>query len=84
MIVKYKLPNFVWKLFALPLALLTAGLLAQGMRPEDAARLAVVTHALAGQKIVRDRGWRSLLASDLLDLVPTVLQSLARRARPTA
>ena len=32
MIVKYKLPNFVWKLFALPLALLTAGLLALALR----------------------------------------------------
>src|SRR6266487_4274146 len=32
LIVKYKLPNFVWKLFALPLALLTAHLLALALR----------------------------------------------------
>jgi NAD(P)H-hydrate epimerase len=66
------------------LAGLTAGLLAQGAAPVDAARLAVVVHALAGRRVVAERGWRTLLASDLLDVLPAVLESLVRQARPLA
>jgi NAD(P)H-hydrate epimerase len=61
------------------LAGLTAGLLAQGSPPVDAARLAVVAHALAGRRVVTEHGWRTLLASDLLDVLPAVLESLVRR-----
>jgi len=66
------------------LAGLTAGLLAQGLAPVDAARLAVVVHALAGQRIVADRGWRTLVASDLLEVLPAMLESLVRGTRPFA
>ena len=59
------------------LAGLTAGLLAQGLEPFDAARLGVVVHALAGEAVVQERGWRTLLASDLVDLIPRVLAELA-------
>jgi NAD(P)H-hydrate epimerase len=58
------------------LAGLTAGLLAQGIEPVDAARLAVVVHAEAAQRLVASRRWRTLLASDLLDEIPAVLMAL--------
>jgi NAD(P)H-hydrate epimerase len=56
------------------LAGLIAGLAAQGLPPADAARLAVVCHALAAERALESRGWRSLIASDLLPLLPTVLR----------
>jgi NAD(P)H-hydrate epimerase len=59
------------------LAGVTAGLLAQGLAPRDAARLAVGVHGLAGERIVGARRWRTLLASDLLGELPVVLQDLA-------
>jgi NAD(P)H-hydrate epimerase len=59
------------------LAGVTAGLLAQGLTPRDAARLAVGVHGLAGERIVGARGWRTLLASDLLGELPAVLHDLA-------
>ena len=59
------------------LAGLCAGLLAQGLSPFDAARLAVVVHALAGERVVHERGWRILLASDLVDQIPRMLSELA-------
>ena len=62
------------------LAGLTAGLLAQGMMPPDAARLAVVVHALSGRRAVDTRGWRSLIASDLLDEIPVVFEALCAQA----
>jgi ADP-dependent NAD(P)H-hydrate dehydratase / NAD(P)H-hydrate epimerase len=60
------------------LAGMCAGLLAQSMQPWDAARLAVGTHALAAERIVQQRGWRTLLATDLLDEIPAVLAVLAQ------
>jgi len=65
------------------LAGLTAGLLAQGLEPRAAARLAVVVHARAGRQVAEGRGWRSLLASDLLDQIPGALAGLSGR-RPNA
>lgn len=59
------------------LAGLCAGLVAQGTPTFDAARLAVVTHARAGRLVV-ERGWRSLVASDLLTEIPRALASLER------
>jgi ADP-dependent NAD(P)H-hydrate dehydratase / NAD(P)H-hydrate epimerase len=64
------------------LAGITAGLLAQGLPVRDAARLAVGVHALAAERIVDTRGWRTLLASDLLTELPAVLERLARPTRP--
>ena len=63
------------------LAGLCAGLLAQGLAPFDAARFAVVVHALAGEAVVHERGWRTLLASDLVELVPRILAELAGDVR---
>lgn len=58
------------------LAGICAGLLAQGVPSVDTARLAVVVHALAAERVVGARGWRTLLATDLLQEVPAVLASL--------
>jgi hydroxyethylthiazole kinase-like uncharacterized protein yjeF len=58
------------------LAGVCAGLLAQGIPVADAARLAVGVHGLAAERVVQGRGWRTLLASDLLSELPSVLQRL--------
>ncbi len=62
------------------LAGLIAGLIAQGADRWDAARLGVVAHALAAQRLVARRRWRSLLASDLCRELPRVLSALAKAA----
>ncbi|MBI2755231.1 MAG: NAD(P)H-hydrate dehydratase [Chloroflexi bacterium] len=59
------------------LAGICAGLLAQGLSAWDAARLAVVVQALAAERVLAQRRWRTLLASDLWDEIPAVLHSLA-------
>lgn len=56
----------------------TAGLLAQGLQPFDAARLAVGVHALAAERVT-GRGRRTLLASDLFAELPAVLGELTQR-----
>ena len=60
------------------LAGLCGGLVAQGTVPADAARLAVVVHAVAGRRILDGRRWRTLLASDLVDEIPAALEAVAR------
>jgi hydroxyethylthiazole kinase-like uncharacterized protein yjeF len=66
------------------LAGLTSGLVAQGLAPVDAVRLAVVVHAGAGRRAVERGARRTLLASDLLDEIPTVLAALSSRVpRPS-
>jgi hydroxyethylthiazole kinase-like uncharacterized protein yjeF len=60
------------------LAGLCGGLVAQGLGRGEAARLAVVAHALAARKIVATRGWRSLIASDLPEVIPATLQQIAQ------
>lgn len=64
------------------LAGLCAGLLAQGRGAWDAARLAVGVHAGAARALQTRRGWRTLLASDLLDEIPAELARIARTAGP--
>lgn len=55
-----------------------AALLAQGLAPFDAARLAAWLHGLAGDFAARDRGEISLTARDVLDRVPEAFVSLGR------
>lgn len=55
-----------------------AALLAQGLPPYDAARLATWLHGLAGDFAARDLGEISLTARDLLDRVPEAFVSLGR------
>jgi NAD(P)H-hydrate epimerase len=58
------------------LAGITAGLLAQELSSWDAGRLAVGVHAIAAERIVTSRRWRTLLASDLLQELPATLAAL--------
>lgn len=52
-----------------------AGLCAQGMSLSAAAQCGVYAHALAGDKIARMMGGAGLLASDLFDVLPYVLNA---------
>jgi len=54
------------------LAGLCGGLLAQGCTAAEAGRLAVGVHGLAAERVLAGRGWRTLLASDLVTEVPAV------------
>lgn len=54
------------------------GLIGQGMKPFDAARLAVHLHGLAGDLAVHDRGQYGLIATDLIDYLPAALLTLER------
>lgn len=58
---------------------LIAGLLAQGMRPYDAARLGAHLHGLAGDLAARDLGEHSLIAGDLLAFLPKAFLALRER-----
>lgn len=52
---------------------LIAGLLAQGLSSMDAAALAVVIHATAGDEVKAHQGERGILASDLIGYIPKCL-----------
>lgn len=60
-----------------------AGLLSQGVPPQDAAPLGVYLHALAGERARRNLGDAGMLASDLLPELPRALKAL-RREHPGA
>jgi NAD(P)H-hydrate epimerase len=53
------------------------GLLAQGLEPFDAARVAVYLHGVAGETVRERLGDAGLLASDLPDQLPIVRRRLA-------
>ncbi|WP_415901913.1 NAD(P)H-hydrate dehydratase [Neptuniibacter sp. QD29_5] len=50
-------------------------LLTQGLSPENAARLAVFIHAKAADYVVKQQGEIGLIASDLFDAIPRVINS---------
>ncbi len=56
------------------LAGMIAGLLAQGMKPEQAAPFGVWLHGLAGDYAKEKKGAYSMLASDLLEAIPYLLK----------
>ncbi len=56
------------------LAGIIAGLIAQGMVPEEAAHLGVYVHGLAGSRAARIKGSYSVLARDLIDAVGAVME----------
>jgi NAD(P)H-hydrate epimerase len=64
------------------LAGVTAGLLAQGADPFDAAACGVYVHGMAGEELREDFGDRGLLASDLLPQIPRVIR-IIREGRLT-
>ncbi|MDP2935433.1 MAG: NAD(P)H-hydrate dehydratase [Dehalococcoidia bacterium] len=53
-----------------------AGLLAQGMRPFDAACSGVYLHGLAGEMVRQEMGEAGMLASDLLPLLPRAIMKV--------
>ena len=48
---------------------LIGGLLAQGLSAYDAGRAGAYVHALAGDRVVQDKGQRGLVAGDVADEV---------------
>jgi NAD(P)H-hydrate epimerase len=61
---------------------LLAALVAQGLRPFDAAVLATYLHGLAGDLAARERGQTALIASDLLCFLPAALRTV-EASRPS-
>jgi NAD(P)H-hydrate epimerase len=55
-----------------------AALIAQGLAPYDAARLAVHAHGLAGDLAAAAQGIHGMSAGDLLDELPRAMRELAR------
>jgi NAD(P)H-hydrate epimerase len=53
---------------------IVAGFLAQGLSPTEAAIVATYLHGAAGDEVARRRGSRGLLASDLLKVLPRIIQ----------
>lgn len=53
-----------------------ASFIGQGIEPFGAAKLAVYLHGRAGDLAKQDKGEISLIATDLLDKIPTVFKSL--------
>jgi len=50
-----------------------AGLIAQGLEPPNAAQTAVYIHGKAADLFCEKKGMRGMIASDLLNTIPTVL-----------
>ena len=50
-----------------------AGLIAQGLEPINAAQTAVYFHGKAADLFCEKNGMRGMIASDLLNTIPTVL-----------
>ena len=50
-----------------------AGLIAQGLEPQKAAQTAVYIHGKAADLFIEKKGMRGMIASDLLNTIPTVL-----------
>jgi hydroxyethylthiazole kinase-like uncharacterized protein yjeF len=55
---------------------LIAALIAQGMRPFDAAVLGTYLHGLAGDLAARELGYTALIASDLIRFLPAALRTV--------
>ena len=66
------------------LAGLTGSLLAQGLAPYDAARVAVFLHGRAGDRLALQLGDAGLLASELADELPCARRELAASPVQTA
>jgi hydroxyethylthiazole kinase-like uncharacterized protein yjeF len=53
-----------------------AGLIAQGVSPEDAASLGVYVHGAAADLLAERRGMRGMVASDVIEALPEALAVL--------
>ena len=58
------------------LAGIAAGLLAQKVSPEDALKAAVYLHGLAGDRVSEQKSQTSLIAGDLIEVIPSILKEL--------
>jgi NAD(P)H-hydrate epimerase len=56
------------------------GLIAQGLRPQDAAMVAVRLHGLTGDYVEKTKGQRGLIAGDLIQALPEVLRNFESAA----
>jgi len=59
------------------LAGILAALLAQGLSPEAAMKLAVYLHGFIADRIAAERGMLGMIASDIIDGLPAGLRSLS-------
>lgn len=55
---------------------LITGFLAQGYAPLEAAHLGVYIHGLSGNIAAQEKGVVSMIASDIVDMIPEAIQSL--------
>ena len=55
-----------------------AGLIAQGLRPEDAASLGVFLHGLAGEEAARTEANLCMQAGDIIKGIKTIYQKEGR------
>jgi NAD(P)H-hydrate epimerase len=60
---------------------LIAGLLAQGMDGAEAARAGAWLHGRAGDLAAGARGFRSIIAGDLVEFLPDAIREVDERAR---
>jgi ADP-dependent NAD(P)H-hydrate dehydratase / NAD(P)H-hydrate epimerase len=59
------------------LAGMLAGLLGQGLAPEDATRLGVYLHGFVGDRVAETKGQIGLIASDIVDGLPSGMRVLS-------
>ena len=62
------------------LAGILTALLAQGLSPVNAMKLGVYLHGLVGDQVAAERGQIGLIASDIIEALPTGLQTLSARS----
>ncbi|MFC6671643.1 NAD(P)H-hydrate dehydratase [Marinobacterium aestuariivivens] len=60
---------------------IVGGLWAQGLKPVDAARLGVFVHASAADRCAHRRGERGLMPTDLLGIIPAVINGWDETAK---
>ena len=53
-------------------------LMAQGLKPSDAAKLGALIHGEAADHLLDTHGYRGLIAEDLLDEIPTIISQYER------
>jgi NAD(P)H-hydrate epimerase len=59
------------------LAGMLSAFLGQGLSPEDAMKLGVYLHGFVGDCVAAKRGQTGLIASDIIDGLPSVMRSLS-------
>ena len=62
------------------LAGILTALLAQGLSPVNAMKLGVYLHGFVGDQVAAERGQIGLIASDIIEALPTGLQTLSARS----